>query len=110
MGAPVKILEMTRNLILLSGLEPGKDIEIRFTGLKQGEKLDEELVEDVTRCDESGHPSILVVRSDGAATNVESWIVDLEILTRTAGAKTLVKKLMELTPTFAPASAHHLPG
>ena len=32
MGAPVKILEMAKNLILLSGLEPDKDIEIRFTG------------------------------------------------------------------------------
>lgn len=109
MGAPVKILEMTKNLILLSGLEPDKDIEIRFTGLKQGEKLDEELVEDVTRCDESEHPSIMVLRPDGtASSDMDGWIVDLEILTRTAGAKTLVKKLTELTPTFAPASAHHL--
>jgi FlaA1/EpsC-like NDP-sugar epimerase len=110
MGAPVKILEMTKNLILLSGLEPGKDIEIRFTGLKQGEKLDEELVEDFAHCDESEHPSIMIVRSDGAAaSDVDSWIVDLEILTRTAGAKRLVKKLQELTPTFAPAPAHHIP-
>ena len=110
MGAPVKILEMAKNLILLSGLEPGKDIEIRFSGLKQGEKLDEELVEEAGNCDESEHPSILVVRPGAAAgADVESWIVDLEILTRTAGAKTLVKKMQELMPTFAPASAHRLP-
>lgn len=109
MGAPVKILEMTKNLILLSGLEPDKDIEIRFTGLKQGEKLDEELVEDVARCDESEHPSIMVLRPDGtASSDMDGWIVDLEILTRTAGAKTLVKKLTELTPTFAPAPAHRI--
>jgi len=38
MGTPVKIVEMARNLILLHGLEPGKDIEIKITGLKQGEK------------------------------------------------------------------------
>ena len=110
MGAPVKILDMAKNLILLSGLEPGKDIEIRFSGLKQGEKLDEELVEDAGACDESEHPSILIVRPAGPdAADVESWIVDLEILTRTAGAKTLVQKLKELTPTFAPAAAHRLP-
>lgn len=109
MGAPVKILEMTKNLILLSGLEPDKDIEIRFTGLKQGEKLDEELVEDAALCDESEHPSIMVLRPDGTASaGMDGWIVDLEILTRTAGAKTLVKKLTELTPTFAPAPAHRL--
>jgi FlaA1/EpsC-like NDP-sugar epimerase len=107
MGAPVKILEMAKNLILLSGLEPGKDIEIRFSGLKQGEKLDEELVEDAGACDASEHPSILIVRPSPA--DVDGWVVDLEILTRTAGAKTLVKKLQELTPTFAPAAAHRLP-
>ncbi len=107
MGAPVKILEMAKNLILLSGLEPDKDIEIRLTGLKQGEKLNEELVEDAGSCDESEHPSILILRPDGAAVaDIESRIIDLEILSRTAGAKTLVKKLQELTPTFVPAPAH----
>ena len=110
MGAPVKILEMAKNLILLSGLEPDKDIEIRFTGLKQGEKLDEELVEDAGHCDESEHPSIMTLRPDGAAiADMRSWIVDLEILSRTAGSKALVEKLKDLTPTFAPAPAHRLP-
>ncbi|MBI4061261.1 MAG: polysaccharide biosynthesis protein [Elusimicrobia bacterium] len=107
MGAPVKILEMAKNLILLSGLEPGKDIEIRMTGLKQGEKLDEELVEDAGDCGDSEHPSIMILRSGGAAVaDIESRIMDLEILSRTAGSKTLVEKLQELTPTFVPAPAH----
>jgi FlaA1/EpsC-like NDP-sugar epimerase len=110
MGTPVKILEMAKNLILLSGLEPDKDIEIRFTGLKQGEKIDEELVEDASSCDESEHPSIMVLRPDGAAvTDIQSRIIDLEILSRTASAKTLVAKLRELTPTFVPAPAHLIP-
>lgn len=109
MGTPVKILEMARNLILLSGLEPEKDIEIRITGLKQGEKLEEELVEDPARCDDSEHPSILIVRPDPiASADVEDRIVDLEILSRTAGPATLVAKLKELTPTFSPASAHRI--
>ncbi len=107
MGTPVKILEMAKNLVLLSGLEPDKDIEIRITGLKQGEKLDEELVEDPSSCDESEHPSIMILRSAGAAdSDLDARIVDLEILCRTANAKTLVQKLQELTPTFAPAAAH----
>lgn len=105
MGAPVKILDMAKNLILLSGLEPGKDIEILFTGLKPGEKLHEELVENQGLCDASEHPSILVIRAgDRAGEDLESWIVDLEILSRTAGAATLIDKLKELTPTFAQAS------
>ena len=44
------------------GRQPCKAIGIRFSGLKQGEKLDEELVEDAGHCDESEHPSILIVR------------------------------------------------
>ena len=44
MGSPRNILELAREMILLSGLEPGRDIETVFTGLRPGEKLSEELV------------------------------------------------------------------
>ena len=51
MGKPIKIVDLARNMIELSGMEFGRDIEIRYTGLRPGEKLTEELVadgEDVT--------------------------------------------------------------
>ena len=64
MGDSVRIADMAKNLILLSGLEPGKDIEIKFTGLTQGEKLDEELIEDPAGFTRSEHGDILILRGE----------------------------------------------
>ena len=67
MGEAVRILDMAKSLIRLSGLEPGKDVEIRFTGLRQGEKMDEELMEDPAGCSPSEHSQILILRGENAA-------------------------------------------
>ena len=65
MGEPVKILDLAMNMIRLSGLEPGKDIDIEFTGLRPGEKLYEELLVDGEGMDPTEHEKILVVRGNG---------------------------------------------
>ncbi len=63
MGEQVRILDLAKDLIRLSGLEPGRDIEIVFTGIRPGEKLREELWEDNKTYDRTAHPDIF--RSTG---------------------------------------------
>src|SRR6185295_3690706 len=60
MGQPVKIVDLARDLITLSGLKPGVDVQIEFTGLRPGEKLFEELAVDEERVDKTRHPKIFV--------------------------------------------------
>jgi FlaA1/EpsC-like NDP-sugar epimerase len=59
MGRPVKIVELARQLIMLSGLRPDEDIEIRFTGLRPGEKLFEELSYSAENHEPTAHPKIM---------------------------------------------------
>ncbi len=63
MGEPVKIDDLARQMIRLAGLEPGKDIEIRYTGLRPGEKLYEELFHEGELCEKTPHPKVMLAAS-----------------------------------------------
>ena len=65
MGESIKIADMARDLIRLSGKEPDEDIEIEFTGLRQGEKLYEELITEGEGIVPTKHEKILVLKADG---------------------------------------------
>jgi FlaA1/EpsC-like NDP-sugar epimerase len=107
MGTPVRILEMAQNLVILSGLEPGKDVEIRVTGLKPGEKLNEELMEKAEAFDESAHPDIYIrKKAPIPPDNFPEKLRDLEKSHHKASADELVRKLKALVPTFKPDPVH----
>ncbi len=63
MGVPVRIVDLARDLIRLSGLREDLDIELKFTGLRPGEKLEEELLAAGERLLATSHPKILVAAS-----------------------------------------------
>jgi FlaA1/EpsC-like NDP-sugar epimerase len=64
MGEQVRIVDLASDLIRLSGLEPGRDIEIEFTGVRPGEKFSEELWEDDRTYEKTAHPDIVRSRDE----------------------------------------------
>jgi len=72
MGEPVKIEEMARQLIELSGFEPGREIEIRYTGLRPGEKLYEELSHNEEVTEKTEHPKIWKLKHHSITQHEES--------------------------------------
>ncbi|MEJ5363558.1 MAG: nucleoside-diphosphate sugar epimerase/dehydratase [Desulfosoma sp.] len=65
MGTPVRIADMARDLIRLCGKRPGEDVDIVFTGLREGEKLYEELITHDEGIEHTAHEKILVLRPNG---------------------------------------------
>jgi FlaA1/EpsC-like NDP-sugar epimerase len=107
MGDPVRIMDMARNLVVLSGLEPGKDIKIHITGLKPGEKIAEELVEDPAGQEQSEHPDISVLRAENQPLDgLSEKILALEILSRGTDQAAMLRGLKQLVPTFTADKIH----
>jgi FlaA1/EpsC-like NDP-sugar epimerase len=73
MGEPIKIVDLAKKMIKLSGLEEGKDIEIKVTGLRPGEKLYEELLSKEENTVPTHHPKILIakVRNSDSETKID---------------------------------------
>lgn len=104
MGEPVKIVDLARDLIKLSGLVPGKDIPIVFTGLRPGEKLFEELKFDAEGLKPTSHEKIRVFDGGQADANrVQAWIDDLASTVASKNVHGLVTKLKEIVPEYTPS-------
>ena len=71
MGKPVKIVDLAKQLIELSGLRPDEDIEIKFIGMRPGEKLYEELQHHSEHLRPTTHPRIMLLTSGGSAATMD---------------------------------------
>ncbi len=104
MGEPVKIVDLARDLISLSGLEADRDIEIVFSGIRPGEKLFEELSFDSESADKTRHPKIFVgqrVRRSHAEMLDELALV-AEALA--GDEETLRLAIQQLVPEYGPTT------
>jgi FlaA1/EpsC-like NDP-sugar epimerase len=108
MGEPVKVVDVARDLIRLSGLEPDRDIPIVFTGLRPGEKLFEELKLDAEGIKPTSHEKIRVLEGGEVSFHqVTTWLNELSALVSSRNVHGLVTKLKEIVPEYS-ASAEIL--
>ena len=79
MGQPVKIVDLAERIIRLSGLEPGRDIKITFTGIRPGERLHEILFAQQEETSEIGIPGIVAAKPVRPTLNeIRGWVAKLE--------------------------------
>jgi len=112
MGTPVKILDMARDLIRLSGREPDRDVPIVFTRLRPGEKLHEELITVGEGIVPTGHEKIMVLRADESGTLskvprppavcLEGMLAELESAASRFDGRAIKQKLHEIVPEYTP--------
>jgi FlaA1/EpsC-like NDP-sugar epimerase len=98
MGDPVRIMDLARAMIELSGLEPGRDIDIEIVGSRGGEKLHEELFNDYERrCATAAEKILLAEREPLAPEAVEAMFAEINLLVLEGDAAGLAAKVSELS-------------
>ncbi|MFH1678711.1 MAG: polysaccharide biosynthesis protein [Candidatus Omnitrophota bacterium] len=103
MGRQIKIVDLARDLIRLSGLEPDKEVKIEFTGLRPGEKMFEALIEDNEEINNTGNEKIMVLQSNGKnKRNISEGINSLSEIIKRRDLRMLINKLREIVPNYLP--------
>jgi FlaA1/EpsC-like NDP-sugar epimerase len=103
MGSPVKIRELAENLIRLSGHVPGEDIEIKYTGLRDGEKLYEELLISEEGIQKTQNNLIYIARPmEFDSERLFNRIDYMREIMEGASGREIVDIVKELVPTFKP--------
>ena len=101
MGEQIKILDLAKNLITLSGLKPGIDIEIEFTGLRPGEKMYEEILLDRERDKATKHDKIYIAQPDSFdQAKLSRDIKTLERLSVLMDKEKILHKLKVMLPGY----------
>jgi FlaA1/EpsC-like NDP-sugar epimerase len=105
MGEPVRVIDLAHNLIRLYGFEPGRDIEIRITGLRPGEKLHESLVDEAEQAEPLEQAKLLRVRGRSPEpSRCRDLMSELERGLRLRDEAQAMDALHRLVPTFRPVS------
>ena len=100
MGESIKIIDLAKKMIKLSGLIEGKDIEIKVTGLRPGEKLYEELLAKDENTIPTHHPKILIAKVRESKEDVKKSIEKLISLYDSQNNQNIVKLMKEIVPEF----------
>jgi FlaA1/EpsC-like NDP-sugar epimerase len=100
MGQEVRILDLAEDLIRLSGLEPGKDIEISFTGIRPGEKLSEDLWGDGMTYQKTTHPEIFRAKAEESIVpaDLDNILEELHQLARDGQSTPILHLLDDTIP------------
>ena len=105
MGHPVKIADLARNLILLSGLKPEQDIHIQYSGIRPGEKLCEELSTLLEDTVPTNHTKIRIYAGNGLPhKDLESWLASLREICRSRDLGSLLMALKETVLDYNPSA------
>ena len=100
MGESVKIIDLAKKMIQLSGLELNKDITIKITGLRPGEKLYEELLADEENTKPTHHPKILIANTRENSVDLSDKIEELINLFDQQNNEEIVQKMKDMVPEF----------
>ena len=101
MGEPVRILDLAHNMIQLAGLVPGEDIEIRFTGLRPGEKLYEELRLEGENMLPTYHDKIRIFKGPGVEPhNITACLGELQLLAARKDVEGVLRHFAVLVPEY----------
>ncbi len=103
MGTPIKIAQMARDLIRLCGREPDTEIEVRYIGLRPGEKLYEELITEGEGIVATGHEKIMVLRGEECDLGeLDQAIADLARVAAAHDGDGVREGLRQVVPEFMP--------